>query len=569
MQTNTSEKMSGSRIVIETLIEQGVTDVFGYPGGQVLNIYDELYKSSDRINHILTAHEQGASHAADGYSRVTGKVGVVIATSGPGATNLVTGIATAMLDSIPMVAITGNVSTSLIGKDSFQEINITGVTLPITKHNYFVSDVRELADTIREAFKIAKSGRPGPVLIDIPKDVQMAECEFTKQGVVEYYPQGTAADEEIDKAVELINSAQRPYIYIGGGAAGAGMTKDIKALAEKIDGYIGCTFMGLSAFPSSYDRFLGMQGMHGQYASSMANKEADLIIGIGVRFSDRATGDVTKYSKSAKIVQLDTDLSEINKNVKVDVGLIGDIVYSLSEILKRCDKQEHPEWCETVENLKSEEHRIIDKAEAMSKTTMTPKKIFDVINEIKDADTIIATDVGQHQMWAAQYVKFEKPRRFASSGGLGTMGYGLGAAIGAQIASGDKTVLITGDGSFGMNLNELATAVSYNTPIVIVVMNNGVLGMVRQWQTLFYGKRYSNTVLNRQTDFVKLSEAFGAKAERASTVEEFRAAFKRAMNHNGPYLIDTLIDMDEFVLPMLPPGGSIDDIITSKEQEEN
>lgn len=569
MQTNTSEKMSGSRIVIETLIEQGVTDVFGYPGGQVLNIYDELYKSSDRINHILTAHEQGASHAADGYSRVTGKVGVVIATSGPGATNLVTGIATAMLDSIPMVAITGNVSTSLIGKDSFQEINITGVTLPITKHNYFVSDVRELADTIREAFKIAKSGRPGPVLIDIPKDVQMAECEFTKQGVVEYYPQGTAADEEIDKAVELINSAQRPYIYIGGGAAGAGMTKDIKALAEKIDGYIGCTFMGLSAFPSSYDRFLGMQGMHGQYASSMANKEADLIIGIGVRFSDRATGDVTKYSKSAKIVQLDTDLSEINKNVKVDVGLIGDIVYSLSEILKRCDKQEHPEWCETVENLKSEEHRIIDEAEAMSKTTMTPKKIFDVINEIKDADTIIATDVGQHQMWAAQYVKFEKPRRFASSGGLGTMGYGLGAAIGAQIASGDKTVLITGDGSFGMNLNELATAVSYNTPIVIVVMNNGVLGMVRQWQTLFYGKRYSNTVLNRQTDFVKLSEAFGAKAERVSTIEEFRAAFKRAMNHNGPYLIDTLIDMDEFVLPMLPPGGSIDDIITSKEQEEN
>ena len=569
MQTNTIEKMSGSRIVIETLIEQGVTDVFGYPGGQVLNIYDELYKSSDRINHILTAHEQGASHAADGYSRVTGKVGVVIATSGPGATNLVTGIATAMLDSIPMVAITGNVSTSLIGKDSFQEINITGVTLPITKHNYFVSDVRELADTIREAFKIAKSGRPGPVLIDIPKDVQMAECEFTKQGVVEYYPQGTAADEEIDKAVELINSAQRPYIYIGGGAAGAGMTKDIKALAEKIDGYIGCTFMGLSAFPSSYDRFLGMQGMHGQYASSMANKEADLIIGIGVRFSDRATGDVTKYSKSAKIVQLDTDLSEINKNVKVDVGLIGDIVYSLSEILKRCDKQEHHEWCETVENLKSEEHRIIDEAEAMSKTTMTPKKIFDVINEIKDADTIIATDVGQHQMWAAQYVKFEKPRRFASSGGLGTMGYGLGAAIGAQIASGDKTVLITGDGSFGMNLNELATAVSYNTPIVIVVMNNGVLGMVRQWQTLFYGKRYSNTVLNRQTDFVKLSEAFGAKAERASTIEEFRAAFKRAMNHNGPYLIDTLIDMDEFVLPMLPPGGSIDDIITSKEQEEN
>lgn len=560
-----TEKMTGSRIVIETLIEQGVTDVFGYPGGQVLNIYDELYKASDRINHVLTAHEQGASHAADGYSRVTGKVGVVIATSGPGATNLVTGIATAMLDSIPMVAITGNVPTTLIGKDSFQEINITGVTLPITKHNYFVSDVNELADTIREAFQIAKSGRPGPVLIDIPKDVQVAECEFEFKGLVPATKQPEAPDCDIDKAVELINKAKRPYIYIGGGAAGAGMTADVEALAEKLDGYIGCTFMGLSAIPNSHERFLGMQGMHGQFASSMANKEADLIIGVGVRFSDRATGNTAKYSKNAKIIQLDTDLSEINKNVKVELGLIGDIVSSLKRILERCEAKTNPEWREIVEGFKAKGKSISDEAERRSKGAMTPKKIFDIINEIKDADTVIATDVGQHQMWAAQYTDFEKPRRFASSGGLGTMGYGLGAAIGAQIASGDKTVLITGDGSFGMNLNELATAVSYNTPVIIVVMNNGVLGMVRQWQTLFYGKRYSNTVLDRKTDFVKLSEAFGAKAERVATLDEFRAAFKNAMEHDGPYLIDTLIDMDEFVLPMLPPGGSIDDIITTKE----
>ena len=562
------EKMTGARIIIETLIEQGVTDVFGYPGGQVLNIYDELYKASDRINHVLTAHEQGASHAADGYSRVTGKVGVVIATSGPGATNLVTGIATAMLDSIPMVAITGNVPTSLIGRDSFQEINITGVTLPITKHNYFVSNVNELADTIREAFQIAKSGRPGPVLIDIPKDVQTAECDFEPSGIVEPYPQAEASDEDIDRAVELINQAKRPYIYIGGGAAGRGMSDEIKALAEKIDGYIGCSFMGLSALPNSYERFLGMQGMHGKFASSLANKDADLIIGVGVRFSDRATGNTAKFAKNAKIIQLDTDLSEINKNVKVDVGLIGNIVSSFKKILERCEKQTHPEWHEVVERHKQKQANIEARAEAASKTNMTPKNIFDIINEIKDENTVIATDVGQHQMWAAQYVDFEKPRRFASSGGLGTMGYGLGAAIGAQIASGDKTVLITGDGSFGMNLNELATAVTYNTPVIIVIMNNGVLGMVRQWQTLFYGKRYSNTTLSRKTDFVKLGDAFGLKAERVSTLGEFRDAFTRAMSHNGPYIIDTLIDMDEFVLPMLPPGGSIDDIITSKEEAE-
>ena len=559
-------KMTGAQILLECLLEQGVDTVFGYPGGQVLNIYDELYKASDRINHVLAAHEQGASHAADGYSRVTGKVGVVIATSGPGATNLVTGIATAMLDSIPMVAITGNVPTSLIGKDSFQEINIMGITLPITKHNYFVTDVNELADTIREAFQIAKSGRPGPVLIDVPKDIQIAKCEYERKGVVDFAPLKIADDSDVEKAVELINKCEKPYIYIGGGAAGLGMTKEIMAFADKIDAYIGCTFMGLSAMPNSYERFLGMEGMHGHYASSMANKEADLIIGIGVRFSDRATGNTAKYATGAKLIQLDVDLSEINKNIQVDVGLVGDIKSSFARISERCEKAEHKQWEQEVTALKTEEKRIIDEAEEASNGAMTPKKIFDVINKVKDKSTIIATDVGQHQMWAAQYTDFEQKRRFASSGGLGTMGYGLGAAIGATVATGDKTVLITGDGSFGMNLNELATAVTYNTPIVIVLLNNGVLGMVRQWQTLFFDKRYSNTTLGRKTDFVKLAEAFGLEAERVSSIDEFEQAFKRGMAHNGPYLIDTLINMDEFVLPMLPPGGSIDDMITKVEE---
>ena len=561
-----TEMMSGAQIIIETFFEPGVTYVFGYPGGQVINIYDELYTARDRINHVLAAHEQGASHAADGYSRVTGKVGVVIATSGPGATNLVTGIATAMLDSIPMVAITGNVPTSLIGKDSFQEINIMGITLPITKHNYFVTDVNELADTIREAFQIAKSGRPGPVLIDVPKDVQIAKCEYERKGVVDFAPLKIADDSDVEKAVELINKCEKPYIYIGGGAAGLGMTKEIMAFADKIDAYIGCTFMGLSAMPNSYERFLGMEGMHGHYASSMANKEADLIIGIGVRFSDRATGNTAKYATGAKLIQLDVDLSEINKNIQVDVGLVGDIKSSFARISERCEKAEHKQWEQEIAALKTEEKRIIDEAEEASNGAMTPKKIFDVINKVKDKSTIIATDVGQHQMWAAQYTDFEQKRRFASSGGLGTMGYGLGAAIGATVATGDKTVLITGDGSFGMNLNELATAVTYNTPIVIVLLNNGVLGMVRQWQTLFFDKRYSNTTLGRKTDFVKLAEAFGLEAERVSSIDEFEQAFKRGMAHNGPYLIDTLINMDEFVLPMLPPGGSIDDIITKVEE---
>ncbi len=561
-------KLTGSQIVIETLIEQGVTDVFGYPGGQVVHIYDELYKNQDRINHILTAHEQGATHAADGYARATGKVGVVIATSGPGATNLVTGIATAMLDSVPMVAITGNVPTTLIGKDSFQEIDITGVTLPITKHNYFVNDIADLADTIREAFRIAKSGRPGPVLVDIPKDVQIALAEYTKGDIVEAFPDKKAKDKYIAKAAELINECQRPYIYIGGGVLGRDIADEVIAFAEKIGGYIGSTFMGLSALPTDNERFLGMQGMHGHYASSMANKEADLVIGIGVRFSDRATGNTAKYVKNTQFIQLDVDISELGKNIGIDVGVHGDLKDSLKRICDLSEKNDRPQWKAAVEKLIAEEKAITKEAEEKATAKLTPKQVMDIINEIKLDTTVVATDVGQHQMWAAQYLKFKNNRTFASSGGLGTMGYGMGAAIGAAFGSKERTVLITGDGSFGMNLNELATAVTYNVPLTIVLLNNGVLGMVRQWQTLFFGARYSNTVLGRKTDFSKLAEAFGAKSFTADTPESFRDAFSKASQCDGPCLIEVTIDKDEFVLPMLPPGGSIEDIIVSKERGE-
>ncbi|MBR3817494.1 MAG: biosynthetic-type acetolactate synthase large subunit [Clostridia bacterium] len=560
-------KLTGSQIVTECLIEQGVTDVFGYPGGQVLNIYDALYKAGDRINHILTAHEQGAAHAADGYARATGKVGVVIATSGPGATNLVTGIANAMLDSVAMVAITGNVPTHLIGKDSFQEIDITGVTLPITKHNYFIKDINDLAPCLREAFQLAKSGRPGPVLVDIPKDVQLATAEFTPEGVVPRLPERKSRDKRFDEAVKLINECQRPYIYIGGGVMSRNLGDEIIALSEKIDGCIGCTFMGLSSVPDSCNRFLGMQGMHGHYASSMANKKADLIIGIGVRFSDRATGNTLKYAESAKIVQLDVDRAEINKNIPVDVALVGDLKDSLSRILEAVDKKERPEWKSEIEELKKEE-ALIEKTNLENAKGLHPKYIFDVINKYKTAETVVATDVGQHQMWAAQFTRFTKSRKFISSGGLGTMGYGLGAAIGSAIGTGEKAVLVTGDGSFGMNLNELATAVTYNVPLVIVLLNNGVLGMVHQWQNLFFGKRYSNSVLDRKTDFVLLAEAFGAKGERTDNVEDFERLFSEAMKSEGTTVIEVLINEDEFVLPMLPPGGSIDDIIVSIPKED-
>ena len=568
MQPQSRRKLSGARILIETLLEQGVSDIFGYPGGQVVDIYDELYKARRRIRHILTAHEQGAAHAADGYARATGKVGVALATSGPGATNLVTGIATAMLDSVPMVVITGNVPTRLIGRDSFQEINITGITFSITKHNYFVTDVNELADTIREAFRIAKSGRPGPVLIDIPKDVQTAKAEYVPTVPEPPFYQSPAPADKIKEAAALIAQAERPLLYIGGGAAANDMGEDIIAFAERTDSFITCSLMGLSAIPTEHGRFLGMEGMHGRYAATKATAEADLIIGVGVRFSDRATGNTEKYACGARIIQLDTDLSEINKNVLVDVGLVGDVKETFRALLQAVEARERPDWHERVLTLKKEGRAIFEKIGESALSSISPKEIFEIINRNKTAQTVCATDVGQHQMWAAQYLNFSQPRQFVSSGGLGTMGYGMGAAIGAAIASGQRAVLITGDGSFGMDLTELATAVTYKIPLVIVLMNNSVLGMVRQWQTLFFGGRYSATKLERKTDFVKLAEAFGAKAERIETAEEFERAFRRGMQYNGPTLIDVPIDKDELVLPMIPAGGSLNDLITTDERKK-
>ena len=567
MKKNAKNRMTGAQIAIETLIEQGVTELFGYPGGTVLDLYDALYRSRGRIRHILTAHEQGAAHAADGYARATGKVGVVLATSGPGATNLVTGLATAMLDSVPVVAITGNVPTYLIGKDAFQEINITGITLPITKHNYFVQDVRELADTIREAFQIAKSGRPGPVLIDIPKDIQIATCPFTPQPVVSAFPQPKLSDAQIDQVVDLLSKAQRPYLYIGGGAARCELGAQLMALSEKLDGYIGCSLMGLSEIPHSFDRFLGMEGMHGAYASTMVNLQADLILGVGVRFSDRATGDPAKFCKDAVIIQLDADQSEINKNVKVTLGLVGDLRDAVDRILSRVAQQSHPAWNKTVEALQEEQRRLAQQQPSVP-AGMDPRDLFAVINRLKDDDTLIATDVGQHQMWTAQNIQLARPRSFLSSGGLGTMGFGLGAAIGGAVGTGKRVILLTGDGSFGMNLNELATAVSCQLPIVIILFNNSALGMVRQLQTFFFGRRYAGTNLQRETDFVKLAQAFGADGARVSDIAAFESALKNALKQKTPYLIEVQIDRDACVLPMLPKSGLMEDMITELDGED-
>mgnify|MGYP002664033410 FL=1 len=555
-------KISGAKIIMETLIEQRCDTVFGYPGGQVINIFDELYQYRDKINHVLTAHEQGASHAADGYARATGKIGVVIATSGPGATNLVTGIATAHLDSVPLVAITGNVPCSLLGRDSFQEVDIMGITMPITKHNFIVKDVTKLADTLRLAFKIAKSGRPGPVLVDIPKDIQINQCEFESKTPEESYPIQSADENKLRQAAELISQAKRPYIYCGGGVISSGASDEVISLAEKIDSPIGCSMMGLSAIPDDHPKFLGMQGMHGRYASSVAENEADLIIAAGARFSDRATGNTSKFAVGAKIIHIDVDNAEINKNIHAYLGIEGDIKDTLSRLVNMVEEKKNPEWSSRTEELKMIGNNCIS-----SKTALTPYNIIDIISSKADDDTVIVTDVGQHQMWTAQRYPFKKPRTFISSGGLGTMGFGMGAAIGANIATGKKSVLITGDGSFGMNLNELATAVSNNIPMIIVIMNNGVLGMVRQWQTLFFDKHYSNTTLNRKTDFVKLAEAFGAKGIRVDTPEAFESAFKAAYAENAPFVIDCAVDCNEFVLPMLPPGGSIDDMITEIKEE--
>ena len=548
--------LSGADIVVKTLIEQGTDVVFGYPGGQIINVYDSLYKYQDEIKHVLTAHEQGAAHAADGYARTTGKAGVVIATSGPGATNLVTGIATAHLDSIPLIAITGNVMTSQIGTDSFQELDITGVTLPITKHNYFVSDVRELADTIREAFKLALSGRPGPVLIDVPKDIQMAECEYKIEPKVLPEEKQAAKDIRIEAAAEAINASKRPYIYFGGGVVGSDAQEEMLELAEKIDAPLGCSMMGISGVATDHPRFLGMQGMHGHFASSVAMHNADCIIALGVRFNDRVIGDKEKFSQNAKIVHIDIDGSELSKTVASTHNLRGDVGLTLRKLISLVEKNEKPKWQAIISEFRAKEKEGEDKREGM-----TPKNIINLINKYKGENTPVATDVGQHQMWSAQNLIFKSSRRFISSGGLGTMGFGLGAAIGAAIGSGERAVLITGDGSFGMNLNEIATAVSYKVPLVIVIMNNGVLGMVRQWQTLFFDKHYSNTVLDRKTDFVALAKAFGADGEKCENIEEFSKVLKKAFVCDGPFIIDCKINKDEFVLPMLPPGGSMDEII--------
>ena len=553
-------KLSGADIIVRTLIEQGCETVFGYPGGQILNVYDSLYKYQNEITHILTAHEQGAAHAADGYARTTGKVGVVISTSGPGATNLVTGIATAYLDSIPMVAICGNVPTTQIGSDSFQEIDITGVTLPITKHNYFVGEVENLADTIREAFVLAKSGRPGPVLIDVPKDVQISMCEYEPKPPAEKEKSHAAKDIRIEEAAKLINSSNRPFIYFGGGLITADAQAEMLALAEKIDAPVGCSLMGLSAIPTDNPRFLGMQGMHGHYASSMAMHNADCIISLGVRFNDRVTGNRQKFATGAKIIHIDVDGSELCKTVNAACGLRGDVKLTLQKLLPMLVENKKPEWAAKVADFLKDEERFTDKREGL-----TPRNAILTLNKYLGKNTAVCTDVGQHQMWSAQNLNFRTSRRFVSSGGLGTMGFGTGAAIGAAFGTKERSVLITGDGSFGMTLQELATAVTYNVPLVILIVNNGVLGMVRQWQTLFYDKHYSNTVLNRKTDFVQLAKAFGADGMAATNLGELENALKKAFSYNGPFVVDCLIDKDEFVLPMLPPGGSMDDIMTELE----
>lgn len=566
-------KISGAKIVVETLIEQGCDTIFGYPGGQVIDLFDELYNARDRIKHILTAHEQGAAHAADGYARSTGKVGVVIATSGPGATNLVTGIATAYLDSVPMVAITGNVSCDQIGRDSFQEVDIVGVTMPITKHNFIVKDINELADTLRTAFKIAKSGRQGPVLVDIPKDVQTALCEYESnaQPVIPY-PLTFASEAKLQKAAELINSAQRPYIYFGGGVISGKASQQVTALADKIDAPMSSSLMGLSAVPHDHPRFLGMQGMHGHFASTVAEYEADLVIALGVRFSNRSTSENSRFTKSFSIIHIDIDGAELNKNIPADLSIRGDLRDSVERLIAMVEEKKHPEWEKRIAELRAEEKTRTESAmaSAREKTAakggspkLSPYEIIDIISARAGDDIIIATDVGQHQMWTAQRYPLKKPRTFLSSGGLGAMGYGLGAAIGASTATGKRVVLFTGDGSFGMNLGELATAVSQDIPVVIVVMNNGVLGMVRQQQTLFYDKHYSNTTLDRRTDFARVAESFGAKGGHASTAEELKALADEAFGSKSPFVIDCAVDCDELVLPILPTGGTADDIITA------
>ena len=554
-------KLNGSEIIVECLKEQNVDTIFGYPGGAILNVYDALYKHSDEITHILTSHEQGASHAADGYARATGKVGVCFATSGPGATNLVTGIATAYMDSIPVVAITCNVTVPLLGKDSFQEIDIAGVTMPITKHNFIVKDVTKLADVIRAAFRIAKEGRPGPVLIDVTKDVTAAECDYIKETPKAIERQtDTIKEEDVERAVEMIKASKRPYVFVGGGVIASDASDELARFVKKIDAPVADSLMGKGAFDGTDPHYTGMLGMHGTKTSNFGVSECDLLIAIGARFSDRVTGNANKFAKNAKILHFDIDAAEINKNIHSDASVVGDALEILKRVNAKLEQQDRHEWLEHIHDYEKQYPM------AYRKDCLNGPLIMEKIYELTKGEAIISTDVGQHQMWAAQHYKYKKPRTLLTSGGLGTMGYGLGAAIGAKVGCKDKTgINIAGDGCFRMNMNEVATATRYNIPVIEIIFNNHVLGMVRQWQDLFYGKRYSATVLDDCVDFVKVSEGMGAKGYRVQTIEEFEAALKDAMALNIPCVIDCLIDREDKVFPMVSPGAAISEAFDRKD----
>jgi acetolactate synthase-1/2/3 large subunit len=550
--------LSGAEILIKCLIEQGVDTIFGYPGGAVLNIYDELYKYSDKINHVLTCHEQGAAHAADGYARSTGKVGVCLATSGPGATNLVTGIATAYIDSVPMVAITGNVPLNLLGKDSFQEVDIMGITMPITKHNYIVKNIEDLADIIREAFYIAQEGRPGPVLIDIPKDITAIKTKYTPE-IPKSVPKVTRyiTEKSLKAAADLINESSKPMIFSGGGTVISKAHEELLSFAEKINAPVSASLMGIGAIPSSHPLYTGMLGMHGTKASNIGATESDLLIVIGARFSDRVISK-PEHIEGVKILHIDIDPAEVDKNIKVDAHIIGDIKAVLEKLTPLIDEKKNEEWLARISELKA-----LKSTRAAAPDELRPEYFFEKLYEIAGDDTFICTEVGQHQMWTSLHYKFQKPKKFITSGGLGTMGYGLGASIGVQMANpNDRVVNIAGDGSFAMNCNELATMVSNNLPIVVIIMNNNALGMVRQWQKIFYKERYSNTTLNRQTDFVKLAEAYGAKGLRINTKDEVIPVLREAFETQGPVVIDCIIDQNAKVFPMVAPGAPIDQIMT-------
>lgn len=544
--------LTGAEIVVECLKEQGVDTVFGYPGGTILNVYDALYQHSNGIKHILTSHEQGAAHAADGYARATGRVGVCLATSGPGATNLVTGIATAYMDSVPMVAITCNVVLPSLGKDSFQEVDIAGITMPITKHNYIVKDVNILADTLRRAFAIAGSGRPGPVLVDITKDVTSNSCEFEKKEPETVHVPSRYTEEELQEALSLLRDAKKPFVYVGGGAVISGAYKEVRAFAERMDTPVCDTLMGKGVFDGHDARYTGMIGMHGTKVSNFGVSECDLLIAMGARFSDRVVGNPKKFAEHAKILHIDIDDAEINKNIRTDVSLVGDLKEVLEKINGQLEQQQHTEWMQHIAELKASYPLNYDK------TALSCPYIIEEIDRITEGEAVITTDVGQHQMWAAQYYKYSRPRTLLSSGGLGTMGYGLGACLGAKMGRPDKVCInIAGDGCFRMNMNELATASRYDIPIIQVVINNHVLGMVRQWQTLFYGKRYSQTILQDKVDFCKVAEGLGCEAIRVTKKEEVAPAIEKALRLKKPVLIDCLIPEDDKVFPMVPAGAAI------------